>query len=170
MQLFYHPDIDDHTEFFSFDAEASGHLVKVLRKSIGDRVHVTNGRNRLFEAGIIEADPKKCTLKILRTEWKPARNYIVHMAVAPTKMNDRYEWFLEKAVEIGVDEITPLICDRSERKTVKSGRFEKIIIAAMKQSLQYRLPRLNAATPFREFVNRPFKGQLFIAHCGTTER
>jgi len=170
MQLFYHPDIDEHTQRFDFDATESRHLVKVLRKNAGDLIAVTNGKNRLFETEIIDPDPKKCRLKVLRSQRQPSKNHTLHMAVAPTKMNDRYEWFLEKAVEIGIDEITPLICERSERRTVKAQRFRKIIIAAMKQSLQYQLPRLNEAVSFRDFIDQPFSGQLFIAHCGASER
>ena len=93
------------------------------------------------------------------------RSYSLHLAVAPTKMNDRYEYFLEKATEIGIDSITPIICEQSERKTIKSDRFEKIIQSAMKQSLHYYLPNLNEAVYFKDFIKQEFTGQLFIAHC-----
>ena len=92
------------------------------------------------------------------------------MAVAPTKMNDRYEWFLEKATEIGVQEITPIICDHSERKVIKTERFDKILLSAMKQSNQYFLPILNESIAFKEFVKKQFKGQKFIAHCEETNK
>jgi 16S rRNA (uracil1498-N3)-methyltransferase len=90
--------------------------------------------------------------------------------VAPTKMNDRYEWFLEKATEIGIDAITPIICDHSERKIVKVDRLEKILKSAMKQSLNCYLPKLNKTISFKEFVNRDFSGQTFIAHCEDSHR
>lgn len=97
-------------------------------------------------------------------------NYELHLVVAPTKMNDRYEWFLEKATEIGVSEITPIICEHSERKEIKPERFEKILLSAMKQSLQYYLPKLNPATRFSDFIKKENGGQLFIAHCVETDK
>jgi len=168
--LFYHPDIDENTATFSFDAEESNHLVKAMRKQAGDIVHVTNGRGWGFEAEITENDPKKCTLEVKQTRRYAKRNYYLHMAVAPTKMNDRYEWFLEKAMEIGVDEITPVFCTHSERKQVKPKRFQKILIASLKQSLQYYLPKLNEAVALEDFLDRPYQGLLFIAHCRESER
>lgn len=170
MQLFYHPDLHEHTKFFSFDREESKHLLKVLRKNTGDTIWVTNGDHWLFEAEITEANAQECKLRVITATRKGARNYALHMAVAPTRTNDRYEWFLEKAVEIGVDEITPLICSRSERKTAKPERWKKIMVSAMKQSLQYSLPKLNKAIDFQDFIDQPFNGQLFIAHCGKSER
>jgi 16S rRNA (uracil1498-N3)-methyltransferase len=94
----------------------------------------------------------------------------LHLAVAPTKMNDRYEWFLEKATEIGVDSIIPIICSHSERKTINAERFEKILLAAMKQSNQYYLPTLQPQINFLEFIKQDFKGQKFIAHCEDTQK
>lgn len=96
--------------------------------------------------------------------------YYLHLAVAPTKMNDRYEWFLEKATEIGISEITPLICEHSERTIFKADRFGKILQSAMKQSLQYHLPQLNEPVAFKDFVNTLHEGQLFIAHCEETDK
>jgi 16S rRNA (uracil1498-N3)-methyltransferase len=94
----------------------------------------------------------------------------LHLAVAPTKMNERYEWFLEKATEIGIQEITPIICDNSERTVIKIDRFQKIIESAMKQSLHYFLPKLNEPISFKEFIKSPQNGQLFIAHCEETNK
>ena len=96
--------------------------------------------------------------------------YNLHLAVAPTKMNDRYEWFLEKATEISIDTITPIICDHSERKVIKTDRFEKIVQSAMKQSLSCYLPKLNNAVSFKDFINQKFNGQLLIAHCEETDK
>ena len=165
MQLFYHPEINSNTKTFFLSKEESNHLVKVLRKNVGDTVYVTNGDGWLFTTEIVDNNPKKCMLQLLKSEKKYERNYYLHLAVAPTKMNDRFEWFLEKATEIGVDEITPILCDHSERKVIKHERLEKVLLSAMKQSLQCKLPKLNSLTPFAEFVSAPHKGQLFIAHC-----
>ena len=170
MQLFYNPDLDELTTQISFTKDESRHIVKVLRKSSGDQLQITNGKGWLFTAEITIADLKNCIAIILSKTFEPSRNYKVHLAVAPTKMNDRYEWFLEKATEIGVDTITPIICDHSERKIIKTDRFEKILQSAMKQSLHYYMPELQEAISFTDFVSQPFSGQKFIAHCEETER
>jgi 16S rRNA (uracil1498-N3)-methyltransferase len=170
MQLFYNLDITNETTQFSFNKEESKHIVKVLRKNIGDQLHITNGKGWLFTSEIIIADVKKCSVSIKSKKLQPKRNYSLHLAVAPTKMNDRYEWFLEKATEIGIDSITPIICHHSERKLVKHERFEKILQSAMKQSHQCYLPKLNQAISFKEFIEQKFNGQLFIAHCEESGR
>ena len=165
MQLFYNPDLTEHTQEFFFSKEESKHIAKVLRKKEGDTLSITNGQGWLFTAQITIADLKKCAANIIAKTYFENHSYKLHLAVAPTKMNDRYEWFLEKATEIGIDSITPIICDHSERKVIKPERFEKIIQSAMKQSLQYHLPKLNSAISFKQFMNQEFSGQLFIAHC-----
>ncbi|WP_299522212.1 16S rRNA (uracil(1498)-N(3))-methyltransferase [Winogradskyella sp.] len=170
MQLFYNPNISEHSEEFDFDKDESRHIVKVLRKKVGDNIHITNGQGWLFEAQLTLADIKHCTVAIVSKTLQPKRNYNLHLAVAPTKMNDRYEWFLEKATEIGIDEITPIICDNSERKVVKLERFEKIIQSAMKQSLQCYLPKLHQPITFKDFINQDIASQKFIAHCEDTGR
>lgn len=170
MQLFYNPDITALLSTFTFSKEESRHIIKVLRKKTGDILHVTNGKGYLFEGAITDANIKKCRFKINKSILQPEKNYRLHLAVAPTKMNDRFEWFLEKATEIGVDIITPLLCDHSERKVIKHERFEKIIQSAMKQSLQAYLPKLNTLTPFKEFLKKDFEGQTFIAHCEEGEK
>ena len=170
MQLFYNPEITESTKQFSFDKEESKHIVKVLRKSTGDTLFITNGKGWLFTAAIAIADIRSCLVTITHKELKQKHPYHLHLAVAPTKMNDRYEWFLEKATEIGIDSITPIICEQSERKVIKTDRFEKIIQSATKQSLNCYLPKLNNAISFKEFINQTFKGQLFIAHCEETDK
>ncbi|NJB70318.1 16S rRNA (uracil1498-N3)-methyltransferase [Saonia flava] len=170
MQLFYNPDIDNSANQFVFPVEESKHIVKVLRKVEGDKLHVTNGKGFLYTVEILLANPKKCKVSIVDTEKEHPKMYWLHMAVAPTKMNDRYEWFLEKATEIGVNEITPIICDHSERKVIKKERMEKVIQAAMKQSQRSFLPKLNDAIPYSEFMSQEKKGLLFIAHCENEEK
>lgn len=170
MQLFYTPDISTGAQSFIFDKDESRHIVKVLRKKEGDTIQITNGKGFLFTSEIIFASEKKCEVKIIAEEEQPALPYRLHFAVAPTKMNDRYEWFLEKATEIGITEITPLICEHSERIVFKAERFEKILQSAMKQSLQCHLPVLHEPVPFSTFVNQQRTGQLFIAHCEETDK
>jgi 16S rRNA (uracil1498-N3)-methyltransferase len=170
MQLFYNPTIDETTENFSFDKEESKHIIKVLRKKDTDILFVTNGLGLLFKTEITLASDNKCTVKILSFEKTEPSKFQLHLAVAPTKMNDRYEWFLEKATEIGIHEITPIICDRSERKVVNKERFEKIVLTAMKQSNVLFLPKLNEAITFKEFIKSKNEGLQLIAHCEETDK
>jgi 16S rRNA (uracil1498-N3)-methyltransferase len=170
MQLFYNPDINSTTESFFFDKEESKHIIKVLRKKDTDILHVTNGLGYLFTTQITLASDTKCTVKIIKIEQSETPKFKLHLAVAPTKMTDRYEWFLEKATEIGVSEITPIICDHSERKQLKIDRFEKIIQTAMKQSNQLFLPKLNEPIALKDLITQEFSGQKLIAHCEETHK
>lgn len=170
MQLFYNPTINEATENFTFDKEESKHIIKVLRKKGGDKLFVTNGLGFLFEIEIVVGSEIKCTVKIIGFEKAETPKYHLHLAVAPTKMNDRFEWFLEKATEIGVSEITPIICDRSERKFVKTDRFDKILQSAMKQSLHFYLPKLNEPIVFKDFIKQKIEGLTLIAHCEETDK
>ncbi|MBC5863341.1 16S rRNA (uracil(1498)-N(3))-methyltransferase [Flavobacterium turcicum] len=170
MQLFYNPTINESTEVFSFDKEESKHIIKVLRKKDTDILHVTNGLGLLFITEITLASDSKCAVKVNSITKAEQSNYNLHLAVAPTKMNDRFEWFLEKATEIGIHEITPIICDHSERKTVNTERFEKIILTAMKQSNSLFLPKLNPAVSFKDFIKQDQYGTKLIAHCEETDK
>ena len=170
MQLFYSPTITEATEIFSFDKEESKHIIKVLRKKDTDILHVTNGLGYLFTTEITLASDSKCTVKIISFEKALPSKFRLHLAVAPTKMNDRFEWFLEKATEIGIHEITPIICDHSERKVINIERFDKILLAAMKQSNEVYLPKLNNAVTFKEFINLKQEGLKMIAHCEETDK
>lgn len=170
MQLFYNPTITEDTDGFVFDKEESKHIVKVMRKNQGDNLFVTNGLGFLFKVEIIVAMDTKCSVRIVSFEKSEPLKYHLHLAVAPTKMNDRYEWFLEKATEMGISEITPIICDRSERKFVKTDRFDKIIQSAMKQSLQYYLPKLNEPISFKDFMKIKNESLNLIAHCEETDK
>ena len=166
MQLFYNKDINSDSIQFTFDKTESRHIVKVLRKKDGDLLYITNGKNELFTVKIILANDKRCLVEIIKTEIKlKPWNYHLHIAIAPTKNNDRLEWFLEKATEIGIDEITPIICSNSERTVLKTERLEKIVQSAMKQSLKFVLPKLNKPLKFSDFIKQDFTSELFIAHC-----
>lgn len=170
MQLFYNPSISETEKSFVFDKEESKHIVKVLRKKESDILFVTNGLGYLFKTEIALASDSKCTVNILSFEKQEPSKYLLHLAVAPTKMNERYEWFLEKATEIGIKEITPIICEHSERKVIKIDRFQKIIESAMKQSLHYFIPKLNEPITYKEFLKKEYSGQKFIAHCEETDK
>jgi len=165
MQLFYDPTLDSTAGTFTFPAPESKHLVRVLRKGPGDLVHITNGKGELFQAEILRPDPNGCLAKIVSHTKSVPKRFKLHLAVAPTKMNDRYEWMLEKATEIGLDEISPILCHHSERRTIKAERMEKVLQAAMKQSQQTRLPLLHPLVSFQEFLEGDFPGLKFIAHC-----
>jgi 16S rRNA (uracil1498-N3)-methyltransferase len=170
MQLFYNPSITETATSFVFDKEESKHIIKVLRKKESDILHVTNGLGFLFVTQITVASDTKCNIKITSFEKQARPKFHLHLVVAPTKMNERYEWFLEKAVEIGIQEITPIICEHSERKVIKTDRFQKILETAMKQSLHYYLPKLNEPIAFKDFIKQEHQGQKFIAHCSATDK
>lgn len=170
MQLFYNPTISEKDTSFVFDKEESKHIIKVLRKKESDILFVTNGLGFVFKTEVALASDSKCTVSILSFEKEKPPKVQLHLAVAPTKMNERYEWFLEKATEIGIQEITPIICDHSERKVVKNDRFQKIIESAMKQSLHYFIPKLNEPISYKEFIKKDFIGQKLIAHCEETDK
>ena len=165
MNIFYTPDIT--SDSYTLSEEESKHCVRVLRMREGDELVLVDGKGGYFIAEIIEAFPKKCSVKIKdRKNEFGKRGHQLHIACAPTKNIERFEWFLEKATEIGIDEITPIDCERSERTVVKSDRLNKVIIAAMKQSEKAYLPKLKEVISFPELVSLKFSGQKFIAHCG----
>ncbi len=171
MQLFYNANILESDKQFTFDKTESKHIVRVLRKKVGDQLYITNGKGILYIAKITIANDKKCLTTIISVLQKPKPwNYHLHIAIAPTKNIDRFEWFLEKATEIGIDEITPLLCNHSERKVIKTERLEKIIDAAMKQSLKFYLPKLNPLTKFSDFTKQELEGSLCIAHCEKSDK
>ncbi len=170
MQLFYNKNIERETKLLTFNKEESRHIIRVLRKKEGDQVFITNGKGYLFTSRIISANDKKCSVEILDFEEKEKRrSYYLHIAIAPTKNNERLEWFLEKATEIGIDEITPILCDNSERKIIKDERLQKVILSSVKQSLKYRVPRLNPLTKFDDLVKHNSEGKKLIAYCEYTQ-
>jgi 16S rRNA (uracil1498-N3)-methyltransferase len=165
MQLFYEPHFDSSTTHIMVNPEESRHISKVLRKKIGDKIFVTNGLGLLAEGILSNPNPKKCEIEVINIQKSEASQHHLHIAIAPTKANDRFEWFLEKATEIGIQEITPLLCEHSERRTIKIERYEKVLLAAMKQSLSSFLPKLNTLTPFSDVVSSEFDSTKLIAHC-----
>ena len=168
MQLFY---LENPKDEIILSAEESKHATKVLRKKEGDILNFTDGKGAFYKAEIIVADSRKCRLKVVSTEQKEKQhNYHLHIAIAPTKNMDRFEWFLEKATEIGIDEITPIICSHSERKVIKTERCNRILLSAMKQSLKFYLPKLNEAVSFNDFIKQDFNGTKYIAHCEDGEK
>ena len=169
MHLFYTPDIN--SEIYQLDEEESKHCVRVLRLQIGTRVNLIDGKGGFYLAEIISDHPKKTQLKVINyTAEFGKRNHHLHIAIAPTKSIDRFEWFLEKATELGIDEITPIICDRSERREIKVDRSNKIITSAVKQSLKAYHPKLNQQKSFKELMLQKKDAQLYIAHCEAGEK
>jgi 16S rRNA (uracil1498-N3)-methyltransferase len=162
MQLFYQSNLIVNSSQY-LNEDESRHCAQVLRLKAGDVLNITNGNGSLFEAELIEVHHKKCLIAIHKeTKYNKAQNFSLHLAIAPTKSLDRMEWFVEKAVEMGIDEITPIICARSERKEIKSERLIKVAISAMKQSLKYFLPQINNAISFNQFVKQSKQNQGFI--------
>lgn len=164
MHIFYTPDITQNT--YTLNEEESKHCVRVLRLTRGSIVNLVDGKGGFYAAEISSDNPKKVSLSILKVETEfHKRNHYLHIAVAPTKNIDRIEWFLEKATELGIDEITPIITDRSERRIVKEDRLNKVITSAVKQSIKAYHPKLNDAISFDAFLKEPFEGDKLIAHC-----
>jgi 16S rRNA (uracil1498-N3)-methyltransferase len=152
------------------NAEESVHITRVLRKKTGDLIHLTNGLGDLYLAEIIEASPKGCLLSLSRvSELEPQRNYKLRMAVAPTKNISRFEWFLEKAVELGVDELIPLLTEHSERRNINIPRLEKIAVSAMKQSFKLALPEISNPIGLMEALDRLSDGPIFMARLDEDE-
>jgi len=169
MHCFYEPDLSGESILLS--EEESKHAVRVLRLSGGDKVELLDGKGTRAVAEVSDDHPKRCVLRIISRSNEPSgRNFRLHIAVAPTKNMDRIEWFVEKATEIGIDEITFLECEHSERDTIKIDRIEKVAISAMKQSQQSHLPKINALTTFSAFVANCEAEVKLIAHCVDTER
>lgn len=162
MNLFYAPEISVVPQL---PEDESGHAVRVLRLQEGEEIVVVDGRGVFYRSVITVAHPKHCQVEVIDVVREVARPYGVEIAVAPTKSLDRMEWFLEKAVEVGLDRFTPLRCRFSERKELKPERMERIAVSAMKQSLRASLPQIDGMTDIMKYLEEPFDGQKFIAHC-----
>lgn len=171
MQLFFEPDLLENGHILN--PEESNHCIRVLRHRVGDAIFVINGKGSQFECRIVDAHPKQCQLEIIDEQKAASPSFACHIAVAPTKSPDRFEWFLEKSTEIGIQTITPIITRFSERKVLKPERLEKIITSATKQSMDLWRPILNPLISFDAFIKKMHSlnnYQKFIAHCTDGER
>lgn len=164
MQIFYANDIKGDS--YVFDEKESKHIVRVLRMTKGDLVTLIDGKGNLYRGIIKNPDQRSCSIDITGMEKDfGKRDYRLHIAISPLKNPERFEWFIEKSVEIGIDEITPLICINTEKPGIKTERLNNIIISAMKQSLKTTKPVLNKPCLFNDFIAGTFTGKLLIAHC-----
>ena len=175
MHLFYTPNLlptplplGERLREGLLNEEESKHCIRVLRLTIGAKVILIDGKGGWFEAVIIDDNPKRCKVKITQTISEFGKSkFNLHIAIAPTKNMDRLEWFTEKAIEIGIAEISIINCQNSERTIVKTERLNKVAIAAIKQSLKAYLPKINEVIDYKKFIasTKDFSGQKFIAHC-----
>mgnify|MGYP000876394053 CR=1 FL=1 len=177
MHIFFQPDVPippvpdsvEDTAFSPVSAvlseEESMHCAKVLRLSAGSPIRLTNGKGYWFDAVVTMPHAKRCGIEITGMQFCEPRHRHLHLAIAPTKNIDRFEWFLEKATEIGIGAITPLLCEHSERKNVNPERLERILVSAMKQSMQPWIPTLNPLTSITELIASATEPMRFIAHC-----
>jgi 16S rRNA (uracil1498-N3)-methyltransferase len=165
MHQFYFPDLSSSQ--LQLSEEESKHAVRVLRLQPGDEVELSDGRGTKARAVVAENHPKRCTLDVISREMLPTgRNFTLHLAVAPTKNSDRTEWLVEKITELGIDAITLLDCEHSERSTFRLDRLEKLAVSAMKQSQQAWMPVITGPVTFSQFLQEvPAGVQCFIAHC-----
>jgi 16S rRNA (uracil1498-N3)-methyltransferase len=161
--MFYTEIIEN--EICILNPEESRHCVGVLRRRSGDVVDVFSRSGEIYTAKIINDNQKKCVLNILDVKPVYRRPEFLHIAIAPTKSSDRFEWFVEKAVEIGVEEVTPLLSEHSERRTLNMERIDKIVVSAMKQSLNLNFPKINQPIEFKDFIRQKSEGIKCIAYC-----
>lgn len=161
MNLFYQPQITDGV--FYLDPEESKHCIRVLRRAKGDSLKLTDGKGCFYTATITKADAQQCFFEIKEKQVGPTKPFFIHIAISPTKNPERIEWFVEKAVEIGIDEITFIHCKTTERPYIKLERLEKVAISAMKQSLKATLPKVNDVVKLDTFITQSKEESKFIA-------
>jgi 16S rRNA (uracil1498-N3)-methyltransferase len=167
MQIFYAPDITENV--YTLDEKESKHIIRVLRMNKGEAVKLIDGKGNLYEGVIADPDMKKCTITITGViSGFEKRDYRLHIAISPLKNTERFEWFIEKSVEIGIDEITPLICRNTEKPVIKIERINNLIISAMKQSLKATKTILNPTCFLSEFIMGDHAGNRMIAHCNNS--
>ena len=166
MQLFYAPEIT--LPRYTLSEEESKHCVRVLRMEPGDQLHITDGRGTMHRCKVVDANAKRCVVEVVESEYEYQKmDYELTVAIAPTKIIDRFEWFLEKSTEVGISEIYPIECDHSERRQLKLDREQKVVTSAVKQSLKSYHPVLHPLTSVRDVITMPFEGAKFIAHCNS---
>lgn len=169
MNLFYAPEILNGIN--SLPEDEAKHCIKVLRHKVGETIHIIDGKGNKYTCSISEITKKTVDFDIVEKQEKFGYfPYLIRMFVAPTKNIDRFEFFVEKAVEMGVCEIHPIICDNSERKSLNLERIERIMISALKQSYKSRKPILFPLKTATEAIKTPFEGNKFIAHCNNAEK
>lgn len=166
MELFFDPAFKGQG---ILSESESKHCINVLRHKVDDEITVADGKGHYYRCKIINAHPKKCELALIEKQTFPKSNFNIHMAVAPTKSIDRFEWMVEKAMELGINEITPLLCHHSERKKVRTDRIERVVVAAMKQSLKAYMPVINELTTFDDFIKKKHHNG-YIAHCYESDK
>jgi 16S rRNA (uracil1498-N3)-methyltransferase len=167
MQVFYAPDISGNN--YTLDEKESKHCIRVLRMAKGEPVRLVDGKGNLYEGVVSQPDSKKCIITVTsHREDFERRGYRLHIAISPLKNPERFEWFVEKSVEIGIDEITPLICKNSEKRKINKERIDNLIISAMKQSVKSLKTVLNDWCCFDDFIGKNFSGNLMIAHCNSS--
>ena len=170
MRLFYNKGLTEDDSRLIIEREESRHIVRVLRKKVGDTIYVTNGKGILFTTKIDVINKNNTELKITNSKKESKTKFHINIAVAPTKNNDRIEWFIEKSTEIGINTISTVLCEKSERKIIKMDRLEKITISAMKQSLQLHKPIIEELVSFEDFTRNCKSDNKFIAHCKESEK
>jgi 16S rRNA (uracil1498-N3)-methyltransferase len=162
VNIFYQPAIADGV--LTLDPDEARHCVRVLRKKAGDVISITDGKGFFYQARLTQVDARACKFEILETQQIESKNYTIHIAISPTKNADRIEWFVEKCVELGIDDITLLDCEHTERTFIKTDRLLKVAISAMKQSLKATLPNIHALQPFNSLVHNCNVQEKFIAY------
>jgi len=150
VNLFYQPRIPEG--IYYLDADESRHCVRVLRHTAGDNIQVTDGKGYFYKTTITQADDRQCQFRIEEKVAQPLRDFFIHIAISPTKNADRIEWFVEKAVELGIDRISIIECENTERTYLKKERLEKVAISAMKQSLKATLPAIEGLISFNDIL------------------
>lgn len=160
MALFYQPLVAKGV--YKLDEEESRHAQKVLRLKLGATIQLTDGLGRFYDVRLTNTESRQCEFEVLKSEPAPSRNYKIHVAIAPTKNTDRIEWFVEKAVELGIDKISFILCKNSERKSINLDRVEKKAISAMKQSRQAYLPVIQELKPFTQIIAESDEEEKFI--------
>lgn len=165
LPYFFNDTLNASSQVLVLDEATSKHIVQVLRMQNGEQLQLTNGKGDLFTAEITDNNRKRCTVSILQTSSYQPPSTKISIAISPVKNNTRFEWFLEKATEIGVTEIIPLVCTRTEKSAFKFDRMNSILVSAMLQSQQCWLPVLHEPTKFNAVVSSSAHQQKFIAHC-----
>ena len=170
LPFFYIANHDATQKEIVLDEDTSRHIVQVLRMKVGEEINLTDGKGNLLSCGIVEGHKKHCSVLIKGTRYRGQGTRSVVIAISLLKNTNRFEWFLEKATEIGIRGIIPLLCERTEKQKFRFERMQGICISAMLQSQQCWLPVLHEPVRFTNWIKEPFDGQKYIAHCANEEK